>query len=214
MFAALKRKSSSLTRTLNMYKILVVDKCFFSRFGLTTWLGQGNLTERNLIITEADNLQFAREMMMTWQPNLIIADFTSFLTTLKNIRQLSIIHESRAENTSIILLKSNHHSHIGDSSKHRGNIHILDKSIPLNELENIIEQNTILPAEGTIKKRALIPPLTLREERILKLWKDGAHNTYIARLMGISIKTVYTYKRNIRVKLGAENRLSLFMNMS
>jgi len=198
---------------MNMYKILVVDKCCFSRFGLKSWLSEGELGEKSLI-TEADNLQLAREMMMTWQPNLIIADFTSFLTTLKNIRQLSIIHETRAENTSIILLKSNHHSHIGDGSKNRGNIHILDKSIPLNELETIIAKNIILPAENKTKKRALIPPLTLREERILKLWKDEVHNAYIARLMGISIKTVYTYKRNIRVKLGAENRLSLFMNMS
>ena len=196
-----------------MYKILVVDKCCFSRFGLKSWLSEGELGEKSLI-TEADNLQLAREMMMTWQPNLIIADFTSFLTTLKNIRQLSIIHETRAENTSIILLKSNHHSHIGDGSKNRGNVHILDKSIPLNELETIIAKNIILPAENKTKKRALIPPLTLREERILKLWKDEVHNAYIARLMGISIKTVYTYKRNIRVKLGAENRLSLFMNMS
>jgi len=196
-----------------MYKILVVDKCCFSRFGLKSWLSQGELGKKSLI-TEADNLQLAHEMMMTWQPNLIIADFTSFLTTLKNIRKLSIIHETRAENTSIILLKSNHHSHIGDGSKNRGNIHILDKSIPLDELETIIAENIILPAEDKTKKRALIPPLTLREERILKLWKDEVHNAYIARLMGISIKTVYTYKRNIRVKLGAGNRLSLFMNMS
>lgn len=197
-----------------MYKILVVDKCCFSRLGLKTWLSQEGFSERDIIITEANNLQFAREMMMTWQPNLIIADFTSFLTTLKNIRQLSIIHETRAENTSIILLQSNHHSHIGDVSKNRGNIHILDKSISLNELKYIIEKNITLPAEEKNKKRALIPLLTLREERILKLWKDEVHNAYIARLMGISIKTVYTYKRNIRMKLGAENRLSLFMSMS
>lgn len=197
-----------------MYKILVVDKCCFSRFGLKAWLSQEGFSEKDIIITEIDNLQLAREVMMTWQPNLIIADFTSFLTTLKNIRQLSIIHEARAENTSIILLQSNHHSHIGDVSKNRGNIHILDKSISLNELKNIIEKNITLPAEEKNKKRALIPLLTLREERILKLWKDEVHNAYIARLMGISIKTVYTYKRNIRMKLGAENRLSLFMSMS
>lgn len=197
-----------------MYKILVVDRCCFSRFGLKTWLSQDNFQEKDIILEEADNLQLAREMMMTWQPNLIIADFNSFLTTLKNIRQLSIIHEMRAENTSVILLQSNHHSHIGDVSKNRGNIHILDKSVPLDVIESIIEKNMVQPAREKIKKRSVMPLLTLREERILKLWKDEVHNAYIAKLMGISIKTVYTYKRNIRVKLGAENRLSLFMNMS
>jgi DNA-binding CsgD family transcriptional regulator/CheY-like chemotaxis protein len=199
---------------MNMYKILVVDRCCFSRFGLKTWLSQDIFQEKNIIITEADDLHVAREMMMTWQPNLIIADFNSFLTTLKNIRQLSIIYETCTENTGIILLQNNHHSHIGDVSKNRGNIHILDKSIPLNALESIIERNIALPIYEKTKKRALIPLLTLREERILKLWKDEVHNAYIARLMGISVKTVYTYKRNIRMKLGAENRLSLFMNMS
>jgi len=197
-----------------MYKILVVDRCCFSRFGLKNWLSQGDFREQDIILTEVDDLQLAREMMITWQPNLIIADFNSFITTLKNIRQLSIIHESRAENTSIILLQSNHHSHTGDVSKNRGNIHILDKSIPLDELKIIIEKNIVLPGHEKVKKRSLMPLLTLREERILKLWKDEVHNAYIARLMGISVKTVYTYKRNIRMKLGAENRLSLFMNMS
>jgi len=197
-----------------MYKILVVDRCCFSRLGLKAWLGQDNFRERDLILAEADNLQLAREMMMTWQPNLIIADFNSFLTTLNNIRQLSIIHETRAESTSFILLQSNHHSHIGDVSKIRGNINILDKSISLNELEDIIVKNIISSPQEKTKKRSAMPLLTLREERILKLWKDEVHNAYIAKLMGISVKTVYTYKRNIRVKLGAENRLSLFMNMS
>lgn len=197
-----------------MYKILVVDRCCFSRFGLKTWLSQKGLREKELILAEADNLPLAREMMMTWQPHLIIADFTGFQTTLDNIRQLSIIHETRAESTHIILLQSNHHSHIGGESKNSGNIHILDKSISLNALEDIIEKNIALPSDQKNKKRAIIPLLTLREERILKLWKEEVHNAYIAKLMGISVKTVYTYKRNIRMKLGAENRLSLFMNMS
>ncbi|WP_299998990.1 LuxR C-terminal-related transcriptional regulator [uncultured Cedecea sp.] len=197
-----------------MYKILVVDKCCFSRFGLKTWFNQEAFREKGVIITEADNLQLAREMMVTWKPNLIIADFTSFITTLKNIRRLSLIHETQTTNTSIILLQSNHHTHIGDVSKNRGNIYILDKSIDLNELEIIIKKTIAQQDKEKTKKSALMPLLTLREERILKLWKDEAHNAYIARLMGISIKTVYTYKRNIRVKLGAGNRLSLFMNMS
>ena len=197
-----------------MYKILIVDRCCFSRLGLKIWLSQEKFQERGITLAEADNLQLAREMMMAWQPNMIIADVNSFLTTLNNIRQLSIAHEARDESTCFILLQSNHHSHIGDVRKIRGNINILDKSILLHDLENIIVKNIVLLPQEKVKKRSAIPLLTLREERVLKLWKDEVHNAYIAKLMGISIKTVYTYKRNIRMKLGAENRLALFMNMS
>ncbi|MBS0849111.1 LuxR C-terminal-related transcriptional regulator [Citrobacter sp. JGM124] len=197
-----------------MYKILVVDRCCFSRLGLKTWLSQAKFQEQNFILAEADNLQLTREMMLTWQPHLIIADFNSFLTTLNNIRQLSIIHEVRDKNTRFILLQRNHHSSISEVKKIRDNINSLDKSVSLSELEDTILRNVCASPEEKNQKRSAMPLLTLREERILKLWKEEVHNTYIAKLMGISIKTVYTYKRNIRMKLGAENRLSLFMNIS
>lgn len=197
-----------------MYKILVIDKCCFSRLGLKHWLSRDYFREKNISLAEADNLQVASDAITTWQPNLIIADFNSFLTTLSNINLLSLIHEKCADNSKILLLQSHHHAQISDISKNRSHSYILNKSISLNELESIIEKNIIAPSQNKTKKRSATPLLTLREERILKLWKDETHNSYIAKLMGISIKTVYTYKRNIRIKLGAENRLSLFMNFS
>lgn len=197
-----------------MYKILIVDRCCFSRLGLKTCLAQERFREREFVLAEADNLPLARDMMMAWQPDLVIADFSRFLTTLNNIRQLSIIHETYAKHIRFILLQGNSYSQISEIKRNRENINIFDKSMPLSELETSILKNIIPFDRKKIKKRSAMPLLTLREERILKLWKEEVNNAYIAKLMGISIKTVYTYKRNIRMKLGAENRLSLFMNMS
>lgn len=54
------------------------------------------------------------------------------------------------------------------------------------------------------------PLLTRQEERVLTLWMDGASNQKIASNLRINGKTVYTYKRNIRMKLHMDTRYSPF----
>lgn len=55
------------------------------------------------------------------------------------------------------------------------------------------------------------PLLTRQEERVLTLWMDGASNQKIASNLRINGKTVYTYKRNIRMKLHMDTRYSRFI---
>ena len=45
---------------------------------------------------------------------------------------------------------------------------------------------------------------------MLTLWMDGASNQKIATHLSINGKTVYTYKRNIRMKLHMDTRFSPF----
>ncbi|MCL7679519.1 helix-turn-helix transcriptional regulator, partial [Klebsiella pneumoniae] len=87
---------------------------------------------------------------------------------------------------------------------------IVDKSIPLRELSQIIGK-ALMSRPPFGEPKTVTPLLTLREERILEWWSVGMSNEEIARKMGIAVKTVYTYKRNIRMKLGADNRFSLFV---
>lgn len=49
--------------------------------------------------------------------------------------------------------------------------------------------------------------LTLREKELLGLVCCGVKFSDLANLLGVTDKTVYTFIRNIRVKLGCENRI-------
>lgn len=196
-----------------MYKILLVDRCYFSRRGLAHLLNQKSSLGTPVSISETASLPLAREKIIQWQPDMVIADFNSFSTALHHIQQLSTIYSACGDTTRLLLLQSRQHPVIAEYCAAQGTHAILDKSVSLSALIAIIQQATVPPSPRHDVKRHIAPLLTLREERILKLWKDEANNDYIARVMGISIKTVYTYKRNIRLKLGADNRFSLFLNI-
>lgn len=55
------------------------------------------------------------------------------------------------------------------------------------------------------------PLLSPQEEKVLAMWTEGTSNKEIAYALGIHGKTVYTYKRNIRMKLHMDNRYSPFL---
>ena len=57
------------------------------------------------------------------------------------------------------------------------------------------------------------PLLTKQEEKVLTLWMEGRSNQTIAAKLSINGKTVYTYKRNIRMKLGMGNRFTPFLSL-
>lgn len=190
-----------------MHKILLIDRCHYTRQGFKYWLSQNTAFS----ISETDNLLVAREKIIQWRPNLVITDFISFASSLHNIQQLSSIYSACGTSIRLMLLNSIRHEKIEEYCLAQGSRSLHSKSVPLAELYDTIQkQLSARPPFHPVRQYAS-PLLTLREERILKLWTDEANNDFIATIMGISTKTVYTYKRNIRMKLGINNRYSLFI---
>lgn len=193
-----------------MYKILLIDHCYFSRLGMVGWLNHSEYFASPFEITATDHLLRAREYIMQWQPDMVIADLHGFMSDIHHISQLSSIFAACGKHTRLLLLQSG----MSEALEHYCETHkpwqTVEKSVPLGDLKDIIEQ-AMQTRPQTREARTVTSLLTLREERILKWWTDGIANEVIARNMGIAVKTVYTYKRNIRMKLGVDNRFSLFV---
>jgi DNA-binding NarL/FixJ family response regulator len=62
------------------------------------------------------------------------------------------------------------------------------------------------PAHGTGSARRSYDSLSAREQAVLRLTADGLNGPEIAARLGISSKTVNTYKSRIQAKLGLDNR--------
>ncbi|MBN4715378.1 helix-turn-helix domain-containing protein, partial [Escherichia coli] len=89
---------------------------------------------------------------------------------------------------------------------------VLTKHTTLNTLSHTIQEALQVRPALEIAKNAT-PLLTPQEEKVLSMWLDGVSNNAIAAALSIHGKTVYTYKRNIRMKLHLGNRFSRFLSL-
>lgn len=195
-----------------MLKILLIDRCYFTRSGLEIWLNQAGLFSTPVVVTGLNNLMLAKEHAMQWQPDLIIADLYGFAGDLHHIQQLSSLLIACNEYGQLILLQSGHNEEM-ESYCHQFPISAhLAKTTPLDELANAID-TALLARPVYAEPHAAAPLLTRQEEKVLSLWMEGTNNHCIAHRLGINGKTVYTYKRNIRMKLGMCNRFTPFLSL-
>jgi DNA-binding NarL/FixJ family response regulator len=186
-----------------MYKILIIDRCCFSRLGLESWLQAVNDGKSSFLITHLNSLLLAKAHVESWQPHLVIADFTCFQHDLQQSHFLPALLAVCEQRTRLIRLQNESFvfKNVGEA---------LAKKAPLETLGQRIL--TVLRNGPAINPARIVTPLlTRQEEKVLSLWMDGASNQAIANEMEITGKTVYTYKRNIRMKLKVENRFSPFI---
>lgn len=186
-----------------MYKILIIDRCSFSRFGLEKWLQQRRGGNTAFLVTHLNSLLLAKAHVESWQPHLVIADFTSFQHDVQQAHFLPALLAVCEQRTRLIRLQNEAFmfKNVGEMLSKKASLETL-----ASHITSILQRGPrVNPA------RAVAPLLTPQEEKVLSLWMEGASNQEIASEMHIAGKTVYTYKRNIRVKLRVEHRFSPFI---
>lgn len=187
----------------SMYKILIIDRCSFSRVGLESWLHECSRNHSTLLITHLNSLLLAKAHIESWQPHLVIADFSGFQHDLQQAHLLPALLTTCALRTRLLCLQDEAllFKYVGE---------ILPKTTPLSAI-NPMMMKVLSGGPKINPARAVTPLLTRQEEKVLSMWMAGASNQSIASEMQINEKTVYTYKRNIRIKLKIENRFSPFI---
>jgi Response regulator containing a CheY-like receiver domain and an HTH DNA-binding domain len=186
-----------------MYKILIIDRCSFSRLGLESWLRQADGSHTPYLITQLSSLMLAKAHVESWQPHLVIADFTGFQHDPQQSHLLPALLSICEQRTRLIRLQNEAFmfKNVGES---------LPKKISMAALSQHVV-SALYRGPKVNPARIVTPLLTRQEEKVLTLWMDGTSNEEIASRMQIAGKTVYTYKRNIRMKLKVENRFSPFI---
>ena len=191
-----------------MYKILIIDRCQFSRHGLEKWLTQGHTFTSPVMVTSLNSLLLAREHIEHWQPSLVIADLSGFQDDPSQTQLITSIFAACGERSQVILLQ---YRPTRNYTHHAAVLVTLSKKPQLQPITNMIE--SALSSRPWLNYTHTISPLlTRQEEKVLSLWLEGVSNPLIAGMLSISGKTVYTYKRNIRLKLRMDNRFSPFLS--
>lgn len=186
-----------------MYKILIIDRCCFSRLGLETGLQQKTDEASSFLVTHLNSLLLAKAHVESWQPHLVIADFASFQHDALQSHFLPALLNVCEQRTRVLRLQNEPFvfKNVGEA---------ISKKAPLDVLRQRVV-DLLLSGPVVNPARVVTPLLTRQEEKVLSLWMEGASNQTIASEMRITGKTVYTYKRNIRLKLNVEHRFSPFI---
>ncbi|MFX2611837.1 helix-turn-helix transcriptional regulator [Enterobacter mori] len=194
-----------------MFKILLIDRCHFTRTGFEAWLNHSGLFPGHFVVTGLNNLFLAREHILQWKPTLVIADLHGFRHDFHHFQQLSSLMIA-SETQPFILLQS---GEAQDMTNYLTQFPVwasLLKNADLEEVAMVI--NDALTSCASVEMPQIAAPLlTRQEEKVLTLWMDGASNQKIASHLSINGKTVYTYKRNIRMKLHMDTRYSPFLSL-
>lgn len=194
-----------------MFKILLIDRCHFTRSGFEAWLNHSGLFPGSFMVTGVNNLFLAREHILQWKPTLVIADLNSFMQDMNDIQQLSSLLIA-SETRPFILLQSSEKVDMSGYIKQFPLWASLCKNTSLEALARVINDALSTCASYEIPQ-IVTPLLTRQEEKVLALWMEGASNQNIAGKLSINSKTVYTYKRNIRMKLHMDTRFSPFLTL-
>ncbi|MFE4112406.1 MULTISPECIES: LuxR C-terminal-related transcriptional regulator [Kosakonia] len=195
-----------------MFKILVIDRCYFTRSGMESWLNQTDLFPASFLVTALHNLMLAKEHIVQWQPDLVIADLHGFKNEIHHIQQLASFFSVCSESTQVMLLESGEDAQLSEFCAQFAIQATMLKTEPLEKLAQIIDAMMLARPIRAIPHIAT-PLLTKQEEKVLTLWMEGNDNQAIASNLSINGKTVYTYKRNIRMKLGMGNRFTPFLSL-
>ncbi|ADF60116.1 response regulator transcription factor [Enterobacter cloacae] len=194
-----------------MFKILLIDRCHFTRAGFEAWLNHSGLFPGHFVVTGLNNLILAREHILQWDPSVVIADLHGFMQDIHHFQQLSSLLNA-SEKVPFILLQSGEDKEMAGFLSQFPIWASLTKNAGLETLATVI--NDALTTRASVEIPAVAAPLlTRQEEKVLTLWMDGASNQKIATHLRINGKTVYTYKRNIRMKLHMDTRFSPFLSL-
>lgn len=194
-----------------MLKILVIDRCHFTRTGIEALLNHSGRFNSSFLVSGINNLLLAKEHILQWKPHLVIADLYSFISEAHSTPPVKPFFMSCGV-IPLILLQSADRQHASIPTSQATAYSVLTKHTSLNALTHTIQEAlqdrpTLALAENPT------PLLTPQEEKVLSMWMDGVSNNAIAATLSIHGKTVYTYKRNIRLKLHLGNRFSPFLSL-
>lgn len=190
-------------------RVLVVDDHPVTRDGVRTGLERDG---RAVVVAEASDAQTACALADRTHPDVAIVDLR-----LDSGHGLDVIRHLRAHlpDVRILVLSQANPGEVLPAIRAgaHGWITKAATSAELGEAVSAVRTTPVIPAElaahliGELHRNT--PPLTGREQEVLRCLAKGYDNREIAEDLGIAVRTVNRHLDNIRTKLGHHRRSEL-----
>lgn len=138
-----------------MLKILVIDRCHFTRTGIEALLNHSGRFSSSFLVSGINNLLLAKEHILQWKPHLVIADLYSFISETHSSPPIKPFFMSCGV-IPLILLQSADRQHAPIVPSQSVAHSVLTKHTTLNTLSHTIQDflniNTV-PEGGLIMRK-------------------------------------------------------------
>ncbi|MBD3337298.1 MAG: response regulator [Candidatus Eisenbacteria bacterium] len=200
-------------------RILIVDDHPIVRRGLTKLLNSETGLE---VCGEAEDAATAMERVQETMPDLVIVDIS-----LKDVGGIELIKQIKAKHPNMKMLVSSMHDEVlyAERCLHAGAMGYISKSEATEEMVNAIRRvmtnkvylspqmservlDRMVRGEDKID-RPTIESLSDRELEVFELIGRGLTTRQIAQRLYLSVKTIETYRENLKTKLGLKNSTEL-----
>lgn len=199
-----------------MIRILLVDDHPVVREGVRAYLARRDGLE--VVAEAADGLDAVR-LARSLAPDVVLMDIT--LPRLDGIEATKQISRSVPSVKVILVTVHEHRDYVSEAMRAGARGYLLKDAPPAELVEAIeaVQSGDAFHTSGT--SRSLLeearrpssapptPPLSDREEEILKLLIEGLTNRGIAERLGLSARTVESHRLRLRRKLGARSAAEL-----
>ncbi|MCG8337705.1 MAG: response regulator transcription factor [Proteobacteria bacterium] len=201
-------------------RVLLADDHTVLREGLKYILeAQRDIT----VIGEASDGREAVERVVTLKPDVVVMDIS--MRDLNGIEATEILSQSCPFSKIVILSIHAKAEYVNRALRSGARGYVLKESASKevidavrqvqtggrylsNKIMDAVVDDYIASDLGTIKKSP-IESLSLRERQVLQLVVEGHTSIKIAEIIGISVKTVETYRSRMMQKLGVGDVISL-----
>lgn len=189
------------------FRVVVADDHTMFRDGLVTLL---RLAGDFAVAGVAGNGREALTVCAGVRPDLLLVDLA-----MPEVDGLEVIREVRARGycDRCVLLTMHKHASIAADARRAGASGYVLKEEAFDELADVLL--AVAAGEAFVEPAGLIaggpapPPLSPREKSVLQLLVAGRTNKEIAEAMGLSVKTVETFRARLMRKTGARNAADL-----
>ena len=150
-------------------------------------------TQEGFQVETASRGEQAKKILDVTSPDLVVLD--AVLPQFDGLRLLNSVAESA---TPVFIITGFNHI-LGTSCYENGAAIVFRKPFDPKELIAAAKRHLTKPAGETTRK---FPQLTERETQVLKLIAEGNSTHDVAKLLNISVATVFVFRKNIKRKFG------------
>jgi DNA-binding NarL/FixJ family response regulator len=190
--------------TGDVITVLLVDDHPVVRRGLRALL---EVQDGIVVVGEAGDGQAAVSLAASLRPDIVLLDLR-----LPGIDGTTLIETLRAAGPRVLVLTSATEPSVAARAARAGAAGVLYKDIDPDALVRAIravgDGHVLLAAEtiGSLLRGSRAEALTPRENEVLAQIAEGRSNREIARLLGLSEKTVKAHVSSVLAKLGVQDR--------